>query len=86
MNYTEPIKNYIEDITETLRYVVTSYKEGKTDLNSAKTYFWCVVDAYNSFREYYTMPDDVQALFVEFGKALGFDDWEINEKIQSFKA
>lgn len=86
MTYTKTIKTYIEDITETLQYVVSSYKEGKTDLNSAKTYFWCVMHAYRSFSEFYTMQDDVQDLFIEFGKALGLDDWEINEKIQSFKA
>ena len=86
MTYTETIKTYIEDITETLRSVVIRYKEGRTDLNSAKTYFWCVVDAYRSFRECYTMPDDAQALFVEFGKALCIDDLYITEKIRSFKA
>ena len=86
MTHTESIKNYIEDITETLRYVVTSYKEGKTELNSAKTYFWCVMHAYRSFSEFYTMQDDVRDIFIEFGEALGFGNWEINEKIQSFKA
>ena len=86
MTYTETIKTYIEDITETLRSVVIRYKEGSTDLNSAKTYFWCVVDAYRSFSEFYTMPDDAQALFVEFGGALGVDELYITEEIRSFKA
>lgn len=85
MTYTETIKTYIEDITETLRSVVIRYKEGRTDLNSAKTYLWSVVDAYASFKEFYTMPDDVQALFVEFGKVLGIDDLYITEKIRSIK-
>ena len=85
MTYTETIKTYIEDITETLRYVVTSYKEGKTDLNSAKTYFWGVMDAYRSFRECYTMPDNVQDLFVEFGKVLCIDELYITEEIRSIK-
>ena len=86
MNYKESIKNYIEDITDTLQCVVTSYKEGRTDLNSAKTYFWCVVDAYRSFSEFYTMPDDAQALFVEFGKVFCIDELYITEKIRSIKA
>lgn len=46
---TEKVDNYISEITETLRYVMDLYRKKRTDVYSARTYFWCVVHAYDNF-------------------------------------
>lgn len=46
---TEKVDNYISQITETLDYVMDWYRNKKTDMYSARTYFWCVVHAYDTF-------------------------------------
>lgn len=84
--FEQMIINYLEELTETLCYVVDCYKCGKTDLRSARTYYNCVLDAYRGFRDAYTMPEDVKKLFEEFGAALNYGELDIDRQMNCLEA